>query len=376
MATMSESTPGMATQEPDQYAVRAGHDGDLGDLLALSLGVLLLKIVTFGIYHFWGRTRIRRYLWSHTSWENERLLYTGTGLELLLGYGRAFLLLVLPFYALSFAVGWIGQRHPLANALGGIAIALLVLYLTGTAVYASWRYRLSRTVWRGIRFGLTVSPWRYGWIFFGRTLLAIVTAGFYTPYMQCRMTERLVSTAVFGTERFRYDGKGRDLMKAYLKTVGLSFALLLVGFIALIALAPSLKVLGQHIAGLQGNGSLVFLFLPITLIVAGFALLGPLWIAYQGIRIKYHVTHTTLGPLRFQLEFRWQEYLRLTLGNLTLVVVTFGLALPLAAARSAKFFAQRLRCSGVLDYAVIAQNQQPLGRTGEGLFQVLDLGEL
>jgi uncharacterized membrane protein YjgN (DUF898 family) len=114
---------------------------------------------------------------------------------------------------------------------------------------------------------------------------------------------------------------------------------------------------------------------PLGLVLGGIAI-AAIWIAYQGTRLKYHVAHTTLGPLRFRLEFRWTEYVRLMLGNLALLAITLGVAMPLTAVRTARFLAARLTCSGALDYAAIAQNQQPLGKTGEGLMQIFDLGEI
>ena len=58
---------------------------------------LLLTIVTLGIYTFWARTRTRRYLWSQTRFIDDRLEWTGTGLELFIGYMLAILFFVAPF---------------------------------------------------------------------------------------------------------------------------------------------------------------------------------------------------------------------------------------------------------------------------------------
>jgi len=336
----------------------------------------LLKILTLGFYHFWGRTRIRRYLWSQTEWEGERGVYTGTGLELLLGYARAFVLVILPFYSVFFALGYLGNRFAWIGTLGGLLSTPLFVYLTGVALYASWRYRLSRTLWRGIRFGLDGSPWRYGWTFLGRSLLSVVTGGMYVPYMQCRTTERVVSTARFGTERFSYDGQGRDLMPAYLRAAALGGALLLIGILGVAALTPYLMWFGNQSAHvLIKRMPWLLIVPPVGFVLDGLALAAT-WFAYQGTLLKYHVAHTSLGPLRFRLEFRWLDYVLLSLGNLFLLVITLGVATPLTAVRSARFLALRLTCSGTLDYATIAQNQQPLGKSGEGLFQVLDLGEI
>lgn len=62
------------------------YDGRLGELYVLFIKNLLLTIITLGIYRFWAKTRVRRYLWSHTSLFGDRFEYTGTGKELFLGF--------------------------------------------------------------------------------------------------------------------------------------------------------------------------------------------------------------------------------------------------------------------------------------------------
>src|SRR5580658_3842900 len=70
------------------------YDGRSGELFVLWLKVLLLGVITLGIYsRFWGRTRIRRYFWNHVSLLGGRFEYEGTGGELF----RRFLLALVLF---------------------------------------------------------------------------------------------------------------------------------------------------------------------------------------------------------------------------------------------------------------------------------------
>ena len=41
---------------------------------------------TLGIYRFWLTTDVRRFLWSNTDLSGETFEYTGTAVELLLGF--------------------------------------------------------------------------------------------------------------------------------------------------------------------------------------------------------------------------------------------------------------------------------------------------
>ena len=45
-----------------------------------------LTVLTLGIYRFWARTRLRRYIWSAIDVGGDSFEYTGTGLEKFLGF--------------------------------------------------------------------------------------------------------------------------------------------------------------------------------------------------------------------------------------------------------------------------------------------------
>ena len=76
----------------------------LGDARAywrlLTRGAVLL-MVTLGIYRFWLTTDVRRFLWANTEVAGESLEYTGTPLELLIGFLVAIAILI-PVYAVFF----------------------------------------------------------------------------------------------------------------------------------------------------------------------------------------------------------------------------------------------------------------------------------
>ena len=110
----------------------------------LSSGAVLLMF-TLGIYRFWLTTDVRRYLWSNTELAGESFEYTGTAYELLLGFLIALALLV-PLYA-TFFVLTLAPNNLLS------LLALLILILLGQyAFYRARRYRLTRTLYRGVRF--------------------------------------------------------------------------------------------------------------------------------------------------------------------------------------------------------------------------------
>jgi len=60
--------------------------GTLGEFLPIAISNFLLTIVTLFIYRSWAKARERRYLWSRTRFIDDQLQWTGTGLEMFIGF--------------------------------------------------------------------------------------------------------------------------------------------------------------------------------------------------------------------------------------------------------------------------------------------------
>src|SRR5260370_12089073 len=75
--------------------------GNGGALFGIHVVNVLLTIVTFGIYYFWAKTRIRAYLSGQTEIEGDRFAYHGTARELLLGTIKAVLVFGVPILFLN-----------------------------------------------------------------------------------------------------------------------------------------------------------------------------------------------------------------------------------------------------------------------------------
>ena len=85
-------------------------------LIGLSIVNFLLRIVTLGIYHFWGKTEVRRRIWSAVRLNGEPLEYTGTGKELFLGFLVVLAVVFLPITLGVFAVTVVFGPNSLATA--------------------------------------------------------------------------------------------------------------------------------------------------------------------------------------------------------------------------------------------------------------------
>lgn len=192
---------------------RVDYDGSRFGIGGLFLKTVLLSLVTLGLYNFWGRTQIRRAVWAAVSVDGEPFEYTGTGTELLFGFLKAIAVLIgigLPLVALI----WLSLRteSDTGAQLAQLAFYLVLWMLAVAAVYFATRYRLSRTQWRGIRFGLDgeASSFILGSI--GYSLLALATLGICLPLLRTWQARTIVNNARYGTVPFRMEAWGGTLI--------------------------------------------------------------------------------------------------------------------------------------------------------------------
>lgn len=87
------------------------YDGKTNELFKIYFLNLFLSILTLGVYHFWGKTRKRRYLTSSVHIENDRFEYTGYGYELFLGLIVGTLILLILSLPLASAIYTIAQHE-------------------------------------------------------------------------------------------------------------------------------------------------------------------------------------------------------------------------------------------------------------------------
>ena len=357
------------------------YDGDIGELYGIFLINLLLSIVTLGIFRFWAITRYRRYLWSHMRFQNERFEYTGRGGDLFLGFLMAIGILLglgLGTGLLSALLGMI--NHALA-ALPIIALYVTILILAFAARFSAQRYRLSRTVWCGIRGGMQGSALRYG----VRSLLYAVMLPFtlfqLVPWVQVRLAERRINASRFGSAAFAFRGRAAQLYSAYLAVfVGTLLLFALIAGVVWAAVAPSIMpFVGSGVGGDDPRlvhvieHAMVLAFGGMILFGVGSSLISCWYWALLG---RHIIGNTTLGPLRLSSVVTGPGLLWLMLGNALITLFTLGLGLPIVVHRSARFLPRTLLVTGTLDEATLRQSSLAMPRTGEGMLQMLDHGSI
>jgi uncharacterized membrane protein YjgN (DUF898 family) len=188
-------------------AVRLRFVGDRGDYWRLMIRGGVLQAITLGIYRFWLFTDMRRFLWASTAVEGETLEYTGMAVELLIGFLLAIGILV-PVYALLFVASLeLGILSALSTILAFVILAGFGQY----AVYRARRYRLTRTVFRGLRFHQAGSAVRYAvramlwWIPVGMTL------GLASPWATANLERCKMRNTFYGNLGGSFAGAGTRL---------------------------------------------------------------------------------------------------------------------------------------------------------------------
>lgn len=298
---------------------RLSYHGKWTTLLGMHVMNNLLTVLTLGLYSFWGKVKIRKYLLGSTELMGERLTYTGTGKELLSGWWKASAVI-----AVAYGVPQALSR--LVHPAFALALFPVMMVLIPFALASSRRYRLSRTTWHGVRFSFNGHPLDYVKLHLKGSLLSVLTLGFYSPRFHALKEEFWRSNTSYGSGSFKYTGDGKDLKKDFLK--------------AMLLQIPTL---------------------------------GLYWFWYKAKVVRYDWANTSFGGLTFSSNLTGKRLLSFQAGNVMLVVLTLGFALPLVKARNIGFMAAHLNMKGDVEFARLSQTA-PLARAvGDGLASIFDV---
>ena len=207
-----------------------------------------LELVTFGFYRFWLTTDMRRHLWSNTEIDGDSLEYTGRGKELLLGFIMAIAILLPTFFIYSLT-GVAVERY---RAFASVPLYAFIYLFGQFAIYRARRYRLTRTVWRGVRFWMTGSGWSYAWRAALWMAAVGLTLGFAYPWQMAALERFKMRHTNYGTMPGRFEATGGQLFRRvwWIWLLGLVPAVALVGTIGVAITEPTRSEPNDLSAGL------------------------------------------------------------------------------------------------------------------------------
>ena len=337
-------------------------------LVSLSFVNAGLKMVTLGIYQFWGKTEVRKRIWTAVRINGEPLEYSGTGKELFMGFLFVFGAVLIPLLLLSLVLSI--AFGPLGSAVGQAIFFIVYLYLFGVGVYRAQRYRLTRTRWRGIRGSLVGSPWRYGWTSLWTSMLVPFTLGWIYPWRATRLQKLTVENMRFGDRPFGFEENSGPLYGRFIALWLGGLASIVGGGagLGLIAAGNMIQKTAKEAAHLSPKGVLLTFALMFVLYL--FAIVASSW--YRAGQFNHFAASTSFEGTKLKGTMSGRGLLWLTISNFLIVIFSFGLLAPIAQARAARYFVENLQFDGPVPFDTIAQATADGTLQGEGLAQAFD----
>ncbi len=305
----------------DSYGFK--FQGDGRTLLNISFMNLLKTVFTLGIYRFWAKTNIRQYIWGQTLFAGDRFSYHGTGKELLNGafrFGGVIVLLGLINIYIFFNVG------PAEGEMFADLFSLLFVVMIPALLVGAWRYRLSRTAWRNIRFSFRGKRMDAFVLYFIGGVFTVLTLGLYWPFFKMKSEKFWRENSWFGDVQLGFSGIGKDFFKKYI---------------------------------------LAILLTPLTL---GFYLF---W--FTAHLKRYLWSHTHVGGATFNFPINGKDYMKLKVTNFFILLFTLGVGFPWVVVRNQKFVTDNLILAGNIELNHIVQEMKTSGAFGEEALDVMDI---
>ncbi len=319
----SKPEPEIPSLPQNESSYRMGFQGDGRTLFGINFINLIKTIFTLGFYRFWAKTNVRQYLWTQTLFAGDRFSYHGTAKELLRGavrFGLIFLLSVAVSAYTYLEIGW--KEGELVGNIATVAIMLWIPFL----MVGAWRYRLSRTSWRGIRFSFRGEGRQALSIYFKGYLAVPLTLGLYWPYFKMETENFWRQNSWFGDVQMRFSGKGKDFLKKFI------FALILT---------------------------------PLTL--------GLYLFWFHADLNRYLWSHTHIGGATFHFPIKGRDYFNLKIGNFFIIILSLGLGYSWVVVRNRKFITDNLTLAGNVELNRVVQEMKDSGAFGEEGMDMIDV---
>lgn len=313
---------------------------------------LLLTVLTLGIYSAWAKVRRLQYFHRHTTLAGASFDYHGDPRAILKGRVIAVVLLLAYNLSIEFSVLlWL----VVVVALAAIMPALLM---------RSFRFRARNTSWRGLRFGFDGDLRGAYTVFLAWPLLSVVSLYTLAPMWHQRMKRYQLSNARFGSTPFAFDVPAAAFYKMY----AWAFLVALAGLVALSLVFG----VGGALSGVDREQAAMWIGMAV---IGGWLGMFLLVQPYLLARLQNLVwNNTRIGPHRFESRARARTLFAITLTNLIAIVCTFGLFMPFAAIRLARYRIESvtLIAAGPLDAFVSGQSGD-LPATGEEAADLFDV---
>ncbi|MGB0749887.1 MAG: YjgN family protein [Magnetospiraceae bacterium] len=327
---------------PTSRVTTVDLDLDMRSLFRTHWFNVAMTILSLGIYRFWAQTRVRQHLWSSVRVEEAPLGYTGRAGELGVGFLIGLICVLGPLAFLR----WVGEVVGLTAsqtilAPTDLAFLMMFVFFAAITIFKVRQYKLSRTVWRGLRGGMDGDGLTYAVLLTGVAIPTILTAGLALPWARTQLMAHKMRRTRFGAQYFDFAPNAyplyRDFIPAYVSCLILTPLAVAVSFFAV-------KVAGLLDAYFAGAGFFTLSGM------AGFALIGAAgymvilvsWAHYRAAEYAHFARSTRYASHRFCFEADGTDFAFLWIGNHLISLCTLTLGTPWVYRRSMRFIADYL----------------------------------
>jgi uncharacterized membrane protein YjgN (DUF898 family) len=325
-----EETITLEEKKPVNYELKFfGNGREYFSILIINW---LLTIITLGIYYPWARARKLQYIFGATALNDDRFAFHGTGKEMFRGFIKVILFYIVLITLLYSAVILSnGGQNMTIYWTGFLLFYALFFAVLPLMIHGAYRYRMSRTSWRGIRFGYRGNKKELYGKFLGWLGLTIITFGIYSPWMEINLRKYLVGNVRGGDAEFKYSGNGGELFLIYL-----------VGYFA-------------------------------TIFTFG---IYSFW--WQKNLYNYYIDNISIHKddnyIRAKSKVTGGGILKLTLVNLLITIFTFGLGYAWVEIRTKKYYTENIMLTGDIDPDSLQQTEDIYtDATGEDATDFFDI---
>lgn len=349
---------------PGAWAPLLQFRGKGSELFWIYLKNICFTILTLGMYSFWGKVRVREYLWSNTCLWGEPFEYTGTGKELFISF-----LIVLPaLIVFTFVYQWLLGIAPMFAI---IAMPLLLFFLLYFAVYRTIRYRLTRTKWRGIRGNLGGSATRFACMATLYMLMGICSLGLLIPWAIARTASYQMNNVHFGNHRTHFTGTARALYVPYFMLLGGIIALAAAIFgIGYLTIDPKSMQRAYGPYGITDPTPFIMIGLGYLAFIIGVFLIQSF---FEAAVARWFFGNMAFRNIRMRSVLQGSALFSVRLVNIFLLLLTVGLAYAWTRVRMLRLTINAVRFSGPAEIDTLVQDTLPAPKRGEGLLEALDV---
>lgn len=300
--------------------------GKGGEFFGILIVNWLLTVLTLGIYYPWAKAKKLKFLYASTEFNGDNFSFNGTGKEMFKGFIKTIILFAV-LMVLMVAIIYLFKMPQ----LGVLVLYAGIFAILPLAIHGSYRYRMSRTSWRGIRFGYRGNRKEFILKFYKWVFYTIITFGIYAAWLSINIRNYVLSNIKLGDIEFKYKGSGGEYFGMNLKGY----------FLTLITLG-------------------IYLF----------------W--WQRDLFAYYIDNLKLHKGEKVLNLKSTAtaggFFKLSIVNLLILVFTLGLGYAWVLARSLKFVFKSIEIEGDIDLNTILQSEENFNdATGDDISDALNI---